>query len=48
MSDENNTPENPNDGNVAPIAIQDEMRSCYLDYAMSVIVGVLFQMLGMV
>jgi DNA gyrase subunit A len=39
MSDENNTPENPNDGNVAPIAIQDEMRNCYLDYAMSVIVG---------
>ncbi|TNF00657.1 MAG: DNA gyrase subunit A, partial [Deltaproteobacteria bacterium] len=39
MSDENNTPENPNDGKVAPIAIQDEMRSCYLDYAMSVIVG---------
>jgi DNA gyrase subunit A len=40
MSDENNnTPENPNEGNVAPVAIQDEMRSCYLDYAMSVIVG---------
>ncbi len=39
MSDENNTPENPNDGNVAPVAIQDEMRNCYLDYAMSVIVG---------
>lgn len=39
MSDENNTPASPNDGNVAPIAIQDEMRNCYLDYAMSVIVG---------
>jgi DNA gyrase subunit A len=25
--------------NITPIAIQDEMRSCYLDYAMSVIVG---------
>jgi len=39
MSDENNTPANPNDGNIAPVAIQDEMRNCYLDYAMSVIVG---------
>ncbi|WP_127715464.1 DNA gyrase subunit A [Halobacteriovorax sp. HLS] len=41
MSDENNTPEggNINHGNIAPIAIQDEMKSCYLDYAMSVIVG---------
>ena len=25
--------------NIAPIHIQDEMRSCYLDYAMSVIIG---------
>lgn len=34
------TPENPqNHGNIAPINIQDEMKSCYLDYAMSVIVG---------
>ena len=41
MSDENNTPEGGeiNHGNIAPIAIQDEMKSCYLDYAMSVIVG---------
>lgn len=37
MSDENNS--NINHGNIAPIAIQDEMKSCYLDYAMSVIVG---------
>ncbi|PIK14337.1 DNA gyrase subunit A [Halobacteriovorax sp. JY17] len=42
MSDENNTPGNGdgiNHGNIAPIAIQDEMKSCYLDYAMSVIIG---------
>lgn len=26
-------------GNIQPILIQDEMRNCYLDYAMSVIVG---------
>jgi DNA gyrase subunit A len=32
-----NTP--PNHGKIAPLLIQDEMRSCYLDYAMSVIVG---------
>jgi DNA gyrase subunit A len=38
MSDENNTP-TPVRSNIAPISIQDEMRSCYLDYAMSVIVG---------
>lgn len=37
MSD-NNTPEH-NHGNIAPLKIQDEMRECYLDYAMSVIVG---------
>lgn len=36
MSDENTT--NSEKG-VAPLLIQDEMRSCYLDYAMSVIVG---------
>ncbi len=36
MSESENTP--PVD-NVAPILIQDEMKSCYLDYAMSVIVG---------
>ncbi|MDD0854724.1 DNA gyrase subunit A [Halobacteriovorax sp. GB3] len=40
MSDENNnTPEEHNHGKIAPIAIQDEMKNCYLDYAMSVIVG---------
>jgi DNA gyrase subunit A len=38
MSDDNNTPEH-NHGNIAPLLIQDEMRECYLDYAMSVIVG---------
>ena len=37
MSDENNTP--INHGNITPVVIQDEMKSCYLDYAMSVIVG---------
>ncbi|MBP9680040.1 MAG: DNA gyrase subunit A [Bacteriovorax sp.] len=34
---ENNTP--TNHGNITPVVIQDEMKSCYLDYAMSVIVG---------
>ncbi len=34
--DSNNT---PNAGTINPIAIQDEMKSCYLDYAMSVIIG---------
>lgn len=38
MSDENNKPE-ANHGNIAPLLIQDEMKNCYLDYAMSVIVG---------
>lgn len=39
MSDgNNNTPEH-NHGNIAPLLIQDEMKECYLDYAMSVIVG---------
>ncbi len=28
-----------NHGNIAPLLIQDEMKECYLDYAMSVIVG---------
>ena len=37
MSEDNNTP--INNGNIIPIIIQDEMKSCYLDYAMSVIVG---------
>ncbi len=38
MSDENNNNE-INHGNIQEVVIQDEMRSCYLDYAMSVIVG---------
>lgn len=38
MADENNnTP--INHGNITPVVIQDEMKNCYLDYAMSVIVG---------
>lgn len=37
MSDENSLP--ANHGKINPLLIQDEMRSCYLDYAMSVIVG---------
>jgi DNA gyrase subunit A len=37
MADDNNTP--INHGNITPVVIQDEMKSCYLDYAMSVIVG---------
>lgn len=36
MSD---TQEPQNHGHIAPVNIQDEMKSCYLDYAMSVIVG---------
>jgi DNA gyrase subunit A len=35
MSEENTI----NHGNITPVVIQDEMKSCYLDYAMSVIVG---------
>lgn len=35
--DNNNTP--INHGNITPVVIQDEMKNCYLDYAMSVIVG---------
>lgn len=38
MSTENNTPEDLQKG-VKPINIRDEMESCYLDYAMSVIIG---------
>lgn len=38
MSDENNNSE-ANHGNISPLLIQDEMKNCYLDYAMSVIVG---------
>lgn len=37
MSDDNQTPQNH--GTINPVVIQDEMKSCYLDYAMSVIVG---------
>ncbi|WP_374346465.1 DNA gyrase subunit A [Phenylobacterium sp.] len=40
MSDDNNTP--PDDGRrggIAPIAIEDELKKSYLDYAMSVIVS---------
>jgi len=33
------TTDNQKPSNVQPIFIQDEMRSCYLDYAMSVIIG---------
>ena len=39
MSDSNNTDNTDIHGNIAPVYIQDEMRSCYLDYAMSVIIG---------
>ncbi|EQC50047.1 DNA gyrase, A subunit [Bacteriovorax sp. BSW11_IV] len=39
MSDENNNTPEHNHGNIAPIAIQEEMKNCYLDYAMSVIIG---------
>jgi DNA gyrase subunit A len=40
MSDDNNnTPNDHNHGYIAPLLIQDEMKECYLDYAMSVIVG---------
>lgn len=38
MADENNN-QQPHHGNISPLIIQDEMRNCYLDYAMSVIVG---------
>lgn len=39
MSDDNNNTPEHNHGHIAPLLIQDEMRECYLDYAMSVIVG---------
>ncbi len=39
MSENNETNNENKSGNVVPLLIQDEMRSCYLDYAMSVIVG---------
>ena len=38
MSDENNNSEH-NHGNISTLLIQDEMRECFLDYAMSVIVS---------
>lgn len=38
MSEDGNTPEH-NHGNISPLLIQDEMRECFLDYAMSVIVS---------
>lgn len=38
MAEDNNNSEH-NHGNISPLLIQDEMRNCYLDYAMSVIVG---------
>jgi DNA gyrase subunit A len=38
MSEENNN-SSINHGHIAPLLIQDEMKNCYLDYAMSVIVG---------
>jgi DNA gyrase subunit A len=39
MSDDNNNTPEHNHGNINNLLIQDEMRECYLDYAMSVIVG---------
>lgn len=44
MTDETNTVDNGdggnhNHGNIQQIGIRDEMKNCYLDYAMSVIVG---------
>ncbi|MDP7321946.1 MAG: DNA gyrase subunit A [Bacteriovoracaceae bacterium] len=38
MSNENNTPDH-NHGNIAPLLIQEEMKDCFLDYAMSVIIS---------
>lgn len=39
-NDNNNNNETPKlDGEILPLLIQDEMKNCYLDYAMSVIVG---------
>lgn len=37
--DNTTTPPQSPQGKVTPILIQDEMRNCYLDYAMSVIIG---------
>ncbi len=39
MTDETNTPPADRHGGIAPIAIEDELKRSYLDYAMSVIVS---------
>ncbi|MGH6966778.1 MAG: DNA gyrase subunit A [Phenylobacterium sp.] len=39
MTDENTTPPDDRRGGIAPIAIEDELKRSYLDYAMSVIVS---------
>ena len=39
MTDENQTPPEDTRGGIAPIAIEDELKRSYLDYAMSVIVS---------
>ncbi len=39
MTDENTTPPADRHGGIAPIAIEDELKRSYLDYAMSVIVS---------
>jgi DNA gyrase subunit A len=39
LTDENTTPPAARDGGIAPIAIEDELKRSYLDYAMSVIVS---------
>jgi DNA gyrase subunit A len=39
LTDENSTPPDDRRGGIAPIAIEDELKRSYLDYAMSVIVS---------
>jgi DNA gyrase subunit A len=39
LTDENTTPPTDRHGGIAPIAIEDELKKSYLDYAMSVIVS---------
>ena len=39
MTDETQTPPDDRRGGIAPIAIEDELKRSYLDYAMSVIVS---------
>jgi len=39
LTDENTTPPDDRRGGIAPIAIEDELKRSYLDYAMSVIVS---------